>query len=72
MKDGLCRQRLEQCVLDHEEIRERLKVLEDKQTVLVVKSSRADVSELTLPPCWQINEQEQVGKEEMIMHFLCS
>lgn len=42
------------------------------QTVLVVKSSRADVLELTLQPCWQINEQEQVGIEEMIMHFLCS
>lgn len=42
------------------------------QTVLVVKSSRADVVEVILQPCWQINEQEQVGKEELIMHFLCS
>lgn len=41
-------------------------------TVLVVRSSRAGVLEMILQPCWQINEQEQVGKDRMIMHILSS
>lgn len=32
-------------------------------TVLMVKSSGADVLKFILQPCWQINEQERKGKE---------
>lgn len=41
-------------------------------TGIVVRSFRADILEMILQPCWLMNEQEQVGKDKMIMHFLCS
>lgn len=42
------------------------------QTVLVVKKLQGWCFRLILQLCWQINKQEQGGKEKMIMDFPCS